>query len=55
MRWLLIVLMCSGCSEFETTKYKCHDGVLYLKNSGAWIEAKIYSQNKCLPDGEVEK
>jgi hypothetical protein len=52
MKYLIVCLvLCSvGCSDFSIgTKYKCVDGVVYIRHTGAWIQAKVYQDNKCLP------
>ena len=45
---LFLLLGCDG-SNFHT-EYKCKDGIIYIKSSGAWIQAMIYEKNKCLPE-----
>lgn len=50
MKKLLLLfglLLLSGCYE---QKFRCENGVVYLEHNGAWIEAKIYEKNKCLPE-----
>ncbi len=42
----------AGCTHIGA-EYKCQDGVIYIKNNGAWIQTLVYKDNKCLPvDGE---
>lgn len=46
---LVLCLFMIGCdgNDFRT-EYKCVDGVIYVKSNGAWIQALIYKDNKCL-------
>ncbi len=47
---LLLILLIGGCTRLGlSTEFKCKDGVLYMRDNGAWIQAKLYEQNKCLP------
>ncbi len=51
----ILFLILSGC-YLDGGKLKCVDGVLYLKDNGAWVQAKLYENNKCLPiEDEAKK
>lgn len=46
---LIAFIFVAGCDDPLGTKFKCQDGVIYLKDNGAWIQALAYDKNKCLP------
>lgn len=51
MRILIVITMLylMGCDSVMEPKMKCEGGVLYVRSNGAWIQAKLYETNKCLP------
>lgn len=54
MRILLLVLLLAGCTDLDpfSRDLKCVDGVVYVKSGGAWIQAMLYKDNKCLPESK---
>ncbi len=50
MKLLIILILLTGCKPPSlVSKYKCNNGILYIKFNGAWVEARLYEKNKCLP------
>lgn len=44
----VLFLFLLGCDPFKE-KLKCQDGVIYIRADGAWVQALMYKDNKCLP------
>jgi hypothetical protein len=56
MKWIFLGLILSGCNiDSIETKFKCDNDKVYVKFNGAWIESKMYENNKCLSLEESEK
>ncbi len=49
MKYLILVLLLTSCKDPMDTTFKCQDGILYVQSDGAWIQAIMYKDNKCLP------
>jgi len=47
VKYLILILLLSGCDSF-VNKYKCKDNVTYVELDGAWVEAGVFKDRKCL-------
>lgn len=45
---IFMIIGISGCTDILEPKYKCVDGIVYIRSDGAWIQALYYNDNKCL-------
>lgn len=52
MKYILIILLLTGCSEY---KNRCIDGVLYVKYNNAYIESGDLKHLKCISASELKE
>jgi hypothetical protein len=50
----IFIICLFGCKDPFESEMTCRDGILYIKDSGVWVEARLYKNNKCFNASEFK-